>query len=117
MSTTKSMVSNNTVLTTPISLMKSTHKLMLFIVLVISLCAITVITVNNSKNHYTLVTTQGCCTINVDYDDNQYVIAYTDNVTPEYTQTVVEHTEYDANWTIAEMMHDYCHHHESNRGH
>jgi hypothetical protein len=71
---------------------------------------------NYDNDHYTLKTSQGCCSIKVDYDDDKYTIVYTDNITPELSQTVIEYTEYDANWTVAEMMQDYCFHHQSNRG-
>lgn len=94
--------------------MNNKNKLRTFIALVILLVVITV--KGAAKDNYTLVTTQGCCTIDVKYHDNMYTIKYNDNVT-DYTETVVEYTECNANWTISEMMHDYCNHHESNRGH
>lgn len=93
--------------------MNNKNKLRLFIVLVVLLVINTLVIVQQDKNHYMLQTSEGCCTVEVEHHDYMYDITYNDNIT-QHSEVVTVYTEYDAEWTIGEMVNDYCSHHSLN---
>lgn len=90
--------------------MNNKNKLRLFIVLVVLLVVNTLVVVHQDNQHYMLQTSEGCCTVVVKHHDDMYDITYNDNIT-QHSEKVTVYTEYDAEWTIGEMVNDYCNHH------
>lgn len=93
--------------------MKNIKMLLLFVVFVGLLIANAVVMVDQSTTHTTIVTEQGCCTVDITYepDTGVYTLQYNDYIT-DNSSTVVEYNLADAEWTIAEMTTDYCYAHD-----
>ena len=94
---------------------------MLFVVLVMALTALTVVTVSQDNDHYSIANSKGCCSIKVDrINSANYTVQWIDhNSTDSYIELVEieypdadfstpeEHLQWELKWTIAEFK-DIC---------